>query len=101
MQGSGATPTLWMIMSIFLVQYLHSKNLTTDISSPITNMILPLAALIFADDADLYIFNSGAETTEELVVKARRLLDASHNILTFTGGNLKLSKCYWTLQDYQ
>ena len=64
-------------------------------------MILPLVALIFVDDADLHVFNSGSETTEELVVKAQRLLDAWHHILTFTGGNLKLSKCYWTLQDYQ
>ena len=94
MQGSGAAPALWMIISIFLVRCLHSKNLTTSISSPMTNMILPLVALIFVDDADLHAFNSGSETTEELAVKAQRLLDAWHHILTFTGGNLKLSKCY-------
>ena len=28
-QGSGAAPALWMIISIFLVRYLYSKNLTT------------------------------------------------------------------------
>ena len=62
---------------------------------------MPLAALIFVDDTDLYIFNSGSETTEEIVLKAQRLLDAWHHILQFTGGDLKLSKCYWTIQNYQ
>ena len=58
---------------------------------------MTLAALIFADDIDLRVFNSGSETAEELVVKAQHLRDAWHNILRFNGGDLKLSKCYWTL----
>ena len=100
-QGSGAAPALWMIISIFLVRYLYSKNVTTQLSTPISGIILPLVALMFVDDADLYVFNSGTDTTRDLVLKAQRLLDAWHNILTITGGSLKLSKCYWTLQDYQ
>ena len=35
------------------------------------------------------------------MLKAQRLLDAWHYVLRFTGGDLKLSKCYWTLQDYR
>ena len=100
-QGSGAAPALWLIISIFLVRYLYSKNVTTKLSSPITNAVLPLAALIFVDDTDLYVFNSGADTAEEVVIKAQRLLNTWHEILKFTGGDLKLSKCYWTLQDYE
>lgn len=100
-QGSGAAPAPWLIISIFLVRYLHSKKVTTEISSPIVKAMLPLAALIFADDTDLYVFNSSTDTAEEVVTKAQRLLDAWHEILKCTGGDLKLSKCYWTLQDYQ
>ena len=100
-QGSGAAPALWLIISIFLVRYLYSKNLTTPICTPISRAVLPLAALIFVDDTDLYVFNSGSDTTEEVVMKGQQLLDAWHDILKFTGGDLKLSKCYWTLQDYQ
>lgn len=69
-QGSGAAPELWLIISIFLVRYLHSKKVTAEISSPIAKAILPLAALIFADDTDLCVFNSGADTAEEVVTKA-------------------------------
>ena len=99
-QGSGAAPALWMIISIFLVKYLYNKKATTQLSAPVSRIVIPLAALMFADDADLYVFNSGIEITKEIVVKAQKILDAWHNILTITGGNLKLSKCYWTLQDY-
>lgn len=100
-QGSGAAPALWLIISIFFLRYLHSKNVTTQLRTPISGVLLPLAALMFVDDTDLYVFNSGVDTTRELVIKAQKLLDAWHNILKITGGNLKLSKCYWTLQDYQ
>ena len=94
MQGNGAAPALWLIISIFLVRHLHSKKVTTEISTPISRVILPLAALIFVDDTDLYVFNSGADNAEEVVIKAQRLLDAWHEVLKFTGGDLKLSKCY-------
>lgn len=100
-QGSGAAPALWMIISIFLARYLCNKKVTTQLSTPVSRIVLPLPVLMFADDADLYVFNSGIETTKEIVVKAQKFLNAWHNILTITGGSLKLSKCYWTLQDYQ
>ena len=93
-QGSGAALALWMIILIFLVRYLYSKNLTTQLSIPLSGIVMPLVALIFVDDIDLYVFNSESDTIEELVFKAQRLLDAWYYILRFTGGELKLSKCY-------
>ena len=62
-------------ISIFLVQYLHSKNLARQLTSPFSGVIMTLAALIFADDADSHALNSGSDAAEELVVKAQRLLD--------------------------
>ena len=94
MQGSGAALALWLIISIFLVRHLHSKKVTVAITSPISRSILPLAALIFIDDTDLCVFNSGADNAEEVVIKAQYLLDAWYEVLKFTGGDLKLSKCY-------
>ena len=38
--------------------------------TPLSGIVMPLAALIFVDDTDLYVFNSGLDTTEELVFKA-------------------------------
>ena len=57
-----------------------------------------LSALIHVDDTDLYVFNHGSMRALEVVIKAQRLLKAWHEALKFTGGDLKLSKCYWTLQ---
>ena len=57
-----------MIISIFLVRYLYSKNLTTQLSTPLSGIVMPLAALIFVDDTDLYVFNSGLDITEEIVL---------------------------------
>ena len=69
-QGDGAAPALWLISSIFLVRHLCSKKVTAEISTPISRVILLLAALIFVDDTDLYVFNSGADNAEEVVMKA-------------------------------
>ena len=93
-QSSSATLALWMIISIFLIRYLYSKNLTSYLSTPFSGTIVSLAILIFVDDTDLHIFNCGADTTDNLVHKVQRLLDAWYRILRFTGGDLKLSKCY-------
>ena len=62
---------LWIIILIFLVRYLYSKNLTTYLLTLLSGIVMPLAALIFVDDTNLYVFNSGSETTEELVLKAQ------------------------------
>ena len=51
---------------------------------------MSLAALMFVDDADLCVFNSGVDAMRELVIKAQRLLDTWHNILTITGGNFRI-----------
>ena len=93
-QGSRAAPALWMIISILLVRYSYSKNLTTQLATPFFEVIMMLAALFFADDTDLCAFNSGSDAAEGLVVKGQRLLDVWCNTLKFTGGGLKLSKCY-------
>ena len=58
-----------MIISIFLVRYLYSKNLTIQLLTPLSGIVMPLAVLIFVDDTDLYVFNLELDTIEELVFK--------------------------------
>ena len=60
-----------MIVSIFLVKWLCSKNLAAQISTPVSKIILPLAALTFVDNNDSRIFNSGLDDTEEIARKAK------------------------------
>ena len=90
-----------MIISIFLVRYLHKKNVVTHLMTPISRLVVAIAALIYVDDTDLHVFNDGDSSTEEIVRKAQRLVDTWHAVLQVTGGDLKHCKCYWTLQDYR
>ena len=69
-QGSEVAQALWLIISIYLVQCLQSKNLTTQIYTPISKVILLLATLTFVNDTDLHVLNLGSDTTEEVVRKA-------------------------------
>ena len=46
-----------------------------NITSLITKATLPVAAQIFIDDTDLYLFSWGTDTIEEVVTRAQPLLD--------------------------
>jgi len=43
---------------------------------PISNLIVLLAVLLYIDDTDLYVFNSGYNSAREVVHKAQNLLNA-------------------------
>ena len=75
-QGNGAAPALWLIISIFLIRYLHQQKVVTAITSPISKLCQYLAALLYVDDTDLYVFNNGVNSTQEIILKAQRLLNA-------------------------
>ena len=49
-QGSGIAQALWMIISIFLIKYIYSKNINTEIFTLVLEIMLLLVALIFVDD---------------------------------------------------
>ena len=98
-QGNGAAPVLWLIILVFLIRCLYQQKIVTSITSPISKLSQFLAALMHVDDTDLYVINDGFVCALEVVTKAQRLLNVWHGALRFTGRDLKLSKCYWTLQD--
>ena len=49
---------------------------------------------MYVDDTDHYVFNDGSMSALEVVIKAQLLLNFWYEALKFTGGDLKLSKCY-------
>ena len=58
-----------MIMPIFLAQFLYRKNLNTQTSLPVLEIIMQLAALIFVDDANFHVLNSGLDTAGKVIIK--------------------------------
>ena len=67
----------------------------------ISNTFYRLAGFIYVDDTDLIILKSGREETIEIVNRAQKLLDTWQSALQLMGGELKLSKFFLTIQDYE
>ena len=89
-QGNGAAPELWLIISIFLIRHLYQQKLVTSITTPISKFFQLLTALLYVEDTDIYVFDSGYEITQDIVAKYQILLYAWNEALKFTGGDLNL-----------
>ena len=70
MQDNRVALLLWLIITIFLIQYLHSKGVVTHLVMLISNLIVLLAVLLCTDDADLHVFNSGCNSIKEIAHEA-------------------------------
>ena len=62
--GSSTALALWMITLIFLAWHLYSKDLSTQMPALALETMMPLAALIFINDANLRTFNSESDVTD-------------------------------------
>jgi len=54
-QGNGASPAVWLALSICLIYMLHTYGHTSSITSAITVATLALSGLLYVDDSDLFI----------------------------------------------
>ena len=43
--------------------------------TPLSGLVVPLVALLYVDDTILYVFNSGCNSTKEVVQKVQNLLN--------------------------
>ena len=57
-------------------------------------LIFAIAVLIYIDDTDIVLLNKGNESETEIMARAQLLLDSWHAALSFTGRDLKVSKCF-------
>ena len=70
MQGNGAAPVLWLIISIILVRHLYALNLVAEHHTPVSGLLFSLVALVHADDSDLNILNLNQKSTLEVLEEA-------------------------------
>ena len=99
-QGNRVVPSLQLIVLIFLVRYLYSSQWVSVKTLVISKVAYQLAGFLYVDDTNIIALNSGLELAEEVMTRAQLLLDRWQYTLQVTGGELKFSKCYWTLQSY-
>ena len=52
---------------------------------------------MYIDDTDLFIFNNGSESEQDITERAQKLLDTWRFVLQLSGGDLKLEKSSWSL----
>ena len=56
-----------------------------------------LAGFIYVDDTDITILNKGQKIAEEVMARAQLMINTWHRELSYTRGDLKESKCFWTI----
>ena len=57
--------------------------------------------LLHINNTDLYTFDEGDNSAEDAVVKVQLSCNVWYEVLKITSRELKLSKYYWILQDYE
>ena len=65
---------------------------------PISKLAYKIAAFLHVDNTNLVAIKRSNESEAEIITRAQLVLDYWQEGLTITGGELKLSKCFWTIQ---
>lgn len=94
-QGNGASPALWLVISMYLVLLMKHKGHTSSITTPITQEVLNMAGFLFVDDTDLVITANKNENDVTVYNKLQQSIDFWNGTLKVSGGALKPEKCYW------
>ena len=99
MQGNGTASQEFLLSAITLIKYLYKNNIFR-INASNHDKIYSLAGQIFVDDSKSSITNKVDELELQIVSRSQEALDMWHTGLKFTGGELKLKKCYWNMQSF-
>ena len=100
-EGNGAVPPLWMIITIFLVRFLHKKKSGNTVNHENIRSDCPYCSTISCGRQRSLCFNSGSDSEKDIVDKGQKLLNSWHEVLKVTNVDLKLSKCYCMLHEFQ
>ena len=95
-QGNGAAPALWLLISSFILKYMDSGGYFLNIKSALTASQLIFTALMFVDDTDFPIYaESPHERISSIAHRQQDTVNSWSHGLTVSGGSLKSEKCFW------
>jgi hypothetical protein len=97
LQGNGAGPTIWTIISSVLFSILHDHNFHNNFTSAIKKIQLQLAGFAYVDDTDLIQIG---DEIEESVRRMQQLINLWTSLIEVTGGRLAPEKCWTYMVDY-
>ena len=94
-QGNGASPAMWLIISLYLVLLMKEKGQTSKVVSPISGITLTLLGFLFVDDTDLVVLGEPNESEDMVQTRIQTAINYWNGFLRVSGGALKPEKCYW------
>ena len=95
-QGNGAAPALWLLISGFLVKYLRQQGHGTTLVSSISKALLRYCALLYVDDGDFPTPSlSASESLDSVISRHQSLVNDWSGGLFTSGGALKAAKSFW------
>jgi hypothetical protein len=106
-QGSGASPAIWLIYSISLLNAFREFTPGIHVSSPFETLLVVILAIFYVDDGMPGVNDAAEDEATPLPVLLKQAEDATQaweRLLFASGGALELSKCfayviYWDLSE--
>ena len=99
-QGNGASPAIWLVISMYLVLLMKEKGHGSILETAFTGVIYSFIGFLFVDDTDLIIIPKPGETSQEVHNRLQAAVTYWNGILGVTGGALRPEKCYWYMLEY-
>ena len=91
-QGNGASPSMWVMISMYLVLLMHNAGFVTQLISAFSGLSVALVGFLFVDDTDLLVFGSRLDTAQTICQKLQNMISYWNGILWVSGGALKEEK---------
>ena len=106
-QGSGASPSIWLLYSVSLLRAFQQFSRGMICSSPFESLIVTVLAIFYVDDGMPGVSDSQeqiASPLELLMLEAEKVTQSWEKLLFGSGGALEMSKCftyvvYWDLSE--
>lgn len=95
LQGNGASPTTWALVSTPVINMLRTANEGTHITTAIREEEIHIVGFAFVDDTDLPVTNTTqVETIEEVRDKAQSCINRWEGGIKATGGAIRPDKSF-------
>ena len=99
-QGNGASPAIWLVVSMYLVLLMKDDGHKSTILSAYSAVSISFIGFLFVDDTDLVIMGTKQETPVEVQARLQAAITRWNGLLHVTGGALRPEKCYWYLISF-
>jgi hypothetical protein len=95
LQGNDASPAIWMLISIPLINMLHIQGFGFQSTNVLSDESYHFTCYTYVDDTDLIHNGTPQSTSQQVFTDMQNMLDHWEGGLRATGGALVPDKSYW------